>query len=107
MQGIPSLPEGRAFGAKSGTNQHGARSLIRGFYSPEEQLPDRDLGQCLTQGRRNYTTQRPFGVPSIRTDRGAPIFDRRSVANSMDYGDEPNADRLIFPSKFHFQGVSD
>jgi len=106
-QGIPpQVLQGQAFGLPSGSDIS-AGELIRGFYPPEEQLPDRDLGQCLTHGRRNVLTQGKFGVPSIRLDRAAPTHETRSVACATDYGDEPNADTLIFPNKFYFLGVRD
>ncbi|CAE8624373.1 unnamed protein product, partial [Polarella glacialis] len=48
-----------------------AGQLIRGCYTAEEQLPDRDLGRCLREGRRNIDTDRVFGQatrPLSRTD---------------------------------------
>jgi len=43
-----------------------AQKLIWGSYSEEEQRPDRDLGRCMLQGRRNMTTEtRAFGKSSL------------------------------------------
>lgn len=42
-----------------------AGEVIRGSYSMEEQMPDKDLGCCVREGRRNVTSRTdPFGKPS-------------------------------------------
>jgi len=99
LQNAQPLPPGRAFGSKTGHDDINAGILISGFYSPEEQLPDRDLGKCAVPGRRNYATERAFGVPSVRRDLPAPALDKRSVASTANYGDDSSAFGLIFPNK--------
>mmetsp|Transcript_154884 Transcript_154884/g.288863 ORF Transcript_154884/g.288863 Transcript_154884/m.288863 type:complete len:498 (-) Transcript_154884:58-1551(-) len=107
MQGEPPLPAGHAYGVKSSADQISASELVRGFYSVPEQGPDHDLGRCVMPGRRNFATRRPFGVPSVRTDVVAPAIEKRSVANSTNYGDDQGAFTLIYPSRFGCRGVSE
>jgi hypothetical protein len=47
-----------------------AAAVLRGDYSFQEQLPDKDLGKSTRPGFRNVTKDpsRTFGVPTIRTD---------------------------------------
>mmetsp|Transcript_46370 Transcript_46370/g.110422 ORF Transcript_46370/g.110422 Transcript_46370/m.110422 type:complete len:498 (+) Transcript_46370:146-1639(+) len=104
----PPVPLGHAFGIKSGKSDYTAESCIRGFYSLPEQLPDPDLGKSLKIGRRNFTSSdRAFGIPSIRTDVPAPDPLRRSLANMHSYGDEPGAPALLNPQRFETKGVPD
>lgn len=107
LQGDVGLPKDHTYGIKSGGHEIGVGGLIRGFYTDSEQLPDTDLGRSVQPGRRNFVTKASLGVPSIRLDKPAPPPLRRSVANSTNYGDDPNALGLIFPGKFQFQGVED
>lgn len=100
------LPKGHAFGKRSSSDPISAGELIRGNYSQEEKMPDVDLGTCLTRGRRNFETDRPLGVPTVRYDIPAPPVEKRSVANSKNFGDDLGAGSLITPSRFQFQGVS-
>merc|ERR1719230_1964445 len=72
-----------------------------------EQAPDKDLGICLTTGRRNVYHERSFGVPSVRSDIPAPAQERRSVADTLNYGDEVGAAALLHPQRFELQGVPD
>ncbi|GAQ80676.1 hypothetical protein KFL_000590290 [Klebsormidium nitens] len=85
-----------------------AAQLIRGGYSEEQQQPDADLGRSV---RRNYTNggdthDRIFGVPTIRRDvvRHGKI---RSVADNQNYGDEPDAARLLKPLPGADRGVTE
>lgn len=106
MQGPPKLPSSHAYGQP---NIRGvpASIVMRGFYSDAERLPDSDLGRCTVPGRRNFMTNAQFGVPTVRCDKSAPPFERRSVANSTNYGDDLTSYSLIFPNKWRFQGISD
>merc|ERR1711918_275053 len=70
----------------------------------EEQMPDADLGRSLQPGWRNVAdTERAFGVPNVRTDLPMPRI--RSVADNQNYGDEPDAKELLYPSKHAWKGV--
>jgi len=107
-QGTLPVPPDHAFGQRRAQGLD-AGTLLRGFYSPEERLPDADLGACLLPGRRNYATTVPFGIPSVRTDQlhRVPAPHQRPMANSTNFGDDPDAVDLIFPGKFNHRGVGD
>lgn len=107
LQIIDHLPNDHTHGLKSGTDNVHAGALMRGFYSDAEQLPDVDLAKCTVPGRRNFATQNPFGVPTVRSDKVPPHPHKRSVANATNYGDDADAMSLIFPGKFQFQGIHD
>jgi len=106
-QGDLPVPAGHAYGMKSSADMMHAGELIRGFYSVAEQMPDSDLGKCVVPGRRNFATASAFGCSTVRHNKAAPPPDRRSVADSTNYGDDLDAHRLVFPGKFVFQGVCD
>lgn len=56
---MPPGPDGQdpVFGkASQRGNEPGAAELIRGWYTPEEQAPDPDLGKSLHEGFRNPTS---------------------------------------------------
>jgi hypothetical protein len=62
-------------GSKMATS---AAEIMRGSYTPEQLLPDKDLEKSITPGFRNINTEtRAFGCPSIRTD--LPGGNRRSL----------------------------
>jgi hypothetical protein len=107
LQGQVPLPAGHSFGLKSGADMTHAGELVRGFYPPDEQQPDSDLGKCTVKGRRNFQTRRPFGVPTVRMDLDAPPHHKRSVASCTNYGDDHDAYGLLYPEKFGHRGVSD
>ena len=66
---------------------------------------DRDLGLSLRPGFRNRAPEdRVFGAPTIRTD--IPGRDVKSVADNNNYGNEPDAMSLVYPSAAH-RGVVD
>merc|ERR1712025_1485644 len=52
-----------------------------------------------------------MGVPSVRNDLAevgkAPMVHKRSVADTMNYGDEVGAAALLRPQRFELQGVPD
>mmetsp|Transcript_6907 Transcript_6907/g.10703 ORF Transcript_6907/g.10703 Transcript_6907/m.10703 type:complete len:454 (-) Transcript_6907:128-1489(-) len=90
-----------------------AGRLIKGDYPAAEQAPDPDLGKSLHQGYRNISgaggggsdPERAYGVPCIRTDLPARNANSRSVADNVNYGNEPGAVSLIFPSGGAERGV--
>merc|ERR1711865_578483 len=93
MQGRPLLPHDHSHGIRCIGTDISAGEALRGYYSRHEQMPDKDLGKCLTEGKRNIVDdeERCFGVPSVRNDLGAPKTGVRSVADTMNYGDEVGA----------------
>ena len=46
-----------------------------------------------------------FGTPTIRTD--IPFKEKRSIADFNNYGDEPEAIDLLFPSTFTEMGITE
>merc|ERR1712039_312445 len=84
-----------------------AGELIRGFYSGTEQQPDEDLGCSTARGHRNFLTEQPLGVPTVRDDLPPPPRHRRSVACATNFGDDADARTLLAPGKFQFQNVFD
>ena len=82
----------------------GVRECI-GNYTPEEQMPDKDLGCSIRPGWRNMgPAHRIFGVPSIRNDIPSPNL--KSVADHQNYGDEAGAETLLYPPRFADEGVT-
>ena len=80
--------------------------LIHGNYTANEQEPDADLGRSLREGFRNTALPgRTFGVPSVRTDLPAPAH--TSVANTQNWGNEPNAFSLLAPCSTADRGVNE
>ena len=55
--------------------------------------------------RRQEDWDRSFGCPTIRTD--IPFKEKRSVADYNNYGDEPEAVDLLFPSTFTEIGITE
>lgn len=106
MQGPMPVAPGHAFGLPTGRDKTHAGELVRGFYSPRDQLPEPDLGVCTVVGKRNFQTKRPFGLGSVRRDRVPPPLHKRSLANSYNYGDDQSAFELLYPEKFSAQGVT-
>lgn len=109
LTGKQPVPPGHAYGQRTNDAKYGVGDLLRGWYSAEEQEPDVDLGTCIVPGRRNTDGQRAYGIPTVRTDLLPYALhpDRRAVTNSTNFGDDPNADHLIYPGKFRCQGISD
>lgn len=103
-QGLDKLPPDHTFGMPSNRGRNGdwdAAQCLRGDYTIEQQLPDRDLGKSVTPGFRNMTHEvRAFGVPSIRTDLPANTNIRRSIADSQNYGDSTTSRALIAPPDY-------
>ena len=72
--------------------------------------PDSDLGKsmktnCTNNIRRPGDENRSFGCPTIRVD--IPYKEKRSISDYQNYGDEPEAVDLLFPSAFMEFGVSE
>lgn len=91
------------FGAPSlkDPNEWNAAKCLKGEPSEKMLLPDKDLGVSVKLGCRNMVRKdedrdRAFGTPSIRTDIPMKVF--RSVADHQNYGDEPEAIDIMFPS---------
>lgn len=55
--------------------------------------------------RRPEDANRVFGCPTIRTD--IPFKEKKSVADYNNYGDEPEAVDLLFPSTFTEMGITE
>jgi len=97
------------FGTANQPDEWGARKCINGGFSMAEQDPDRDLGVSIraldAKQRTPFQSDHVYGTPSIRADLPAPRL--RSVADSMNYGDEHNSKGLLYPSKFAYDGVAE
>merc|ERR1712232_1032886 len=106
LQGPPKVPGSHVFGRASGTEQLPAGKIINGLYAEHECLPDKDLGRCIAPGRRNFITEAPLGAPTVRIDKVAPPFERRSVASTTNYGDDLGAYGFLFPDKWGAFGLS-
>ncbi|KAG1688725.1 hypothetical protein DVH05_003162 [Phytophthora capsici] len=99
-----NLPSDHVFGVVT-QNSDSAWLCIQGEYSTEEQQPDPDLGRPVNHGWRNATADsRLFGIPTIRSDIPAPA--RRSIADGQNYGDDANAQALLYPQEFASSGVT-
>lgn len=104
----PQIASDHTFGLHSMRHgpEPGVDQLIQGEYTPEQQAPDADLGKSLREGWRNVAPEgRTFGLPSIRTDIPKPKIG--TVANSMNYGNEPDALQLLRPPKSVELGVNE
>lgn len=101
------VPADFVFGIRNadnlGNDVWNASKCIHGEPTEREVQPDKDLGRCLKPGSRNQVRRpedanRAFGCPTIRTD--IPFKERRSVADYNNYGDEPEAVDLLWPSTY-------
>jgi len=104
--GLHNLSKEHSFGTSTlkDMGAWGTKECIEGNASLEEQMPDADLGRTLQPGWRNISNEvRAFGVPNVRTD--VPLPRIRSVADNQNYGDEPDAKELLYPSKHAWKGV--
>ena len=99
-----ALPPDHTFGVSTlARDDWGTGSLIRGEYAEEDQQPDADLGRSKTKHTVPDRETRVFGVPSVRYDVAAPR--NRSVANTANFGTEPNASGVIRPPKYSHYGL--
>jgi len=55
--------------------------------------------------RKPEDFDRTFGTPTVRTD--IPFKEKRSIADYNNYGDEPDAVDLLFPSTFTEMGITE
>lgn len=102
----PPVPEGFKFGITSKFSDSTAKECVRGDYSEEDQLPDLDLGKCITVGRRNITDGiRSYGTPSVRNDIQPPPPEKRSLADNQNYGDEAGTGPLLNPTMFESMSI--
>jgi hypothetical protein len=106
------LPDNHQFGVKNivGNNVWNAAKCIHGEPNHRELAPDQDLGRCVKPGSRNQVrrpedSNRTFGCPTIRTD--IPFKEKRSVADYNNYGDEPEAIDILFPSTYTEMGITE
>merc|ERR1712232_1336952 len=60
----------------------------------------------IEPGRRNFVTEAALGAPTVRSDKVAPPFEKRSVANTTNYGDDLGAYGLLFPDKWRVGSLS-
>ena len=93
-----------------GKNPWNAARCIHGEPSEKEVMPDKDLGKCIKPNCRNVVRKeedmlRSFGVPTIRKD--IPYKEFKSVADYQNYGDEPEAVDLLFPSNYSELGIEE
>lgn len=87
-----------------------AAKCIQGEPSERELEPDRDLAKstkanCTNTVRKPEDADRAFGCPTIRVD--IPYKEKRSVADYANYGDEPEAVDLLFPSTLNELGIEE
>mmetsp|Transcript_15215 Transcript_15215/g.49938 ORF Transcript_15215/g.49938 Transcript_15215/m.49938 type:complete len:434 (+) Transcript_15215:25-1326(+) len=104
--GDRGLPGDHTFGVPSRRFEElGVRHLIKGEYADADQAPDPDLGKSLRKGFRNVapSAEKVFGAPTIRTDIAAPAS--KSVADTQNYGNEPDASSLLYPAPAAERGV--
>jgi hypothetical protein len=104
--GNRGLGQAHVFGVKGTLDQWDAQMCIAGDYSAGEQAPDTDLGTSATPGWRNVAVEkRAFGCPTLRTD--VPKPGARSISDNQNYGDDVNAQFLLYPPQFSTAGVED
>jgi len=75
-------------------------------------LPDHDLGKstkpnCRNVVRNENDIDRSFGLPTIRKDIPFKTSTQKSVADYQNYGDEPEAVDLLFPSSYSEIGIEE
>lgn len=87
-----------AFGRKNKTDEWDAQRCMQGDYSLADQRPDANVAKATRPGYRNFETARAFGVPTVRDDIRKPK--NRRVTDFQNYGDEPKAEGVMYPSKY-------
>merc|ERR1712226_897791 len=89
-----------------------AGAAIRGSYTPQEQMPDRDLGRCIKPGRGNNTSEtRAFGKPSRVApprprSQGAPFFCPPPRGPTSQPSDDGSTANFLVPDRFLMKGIS-
>lgn len=107
---IAELPSEHRYGRpKTEADKWGAADCLGGMYSKKEQEPDSDLGKSRRRIKCNLEapedSSRVFGVPSTRSDLEAPEVP--SVADMINYGNEPTGGGLLYPERFAYtKGVT-
>ena len=109
-QGQPQRDPQHTYGTQRRDLDWNAAKCINGDPSERELQPDADLAKstrrnCTNQVRRPEDADRAFGCPTIRVD--IPFKQVRSVADYANYGDEPEAVDLLFPSTFTEVGIEE
>ena len=89
-----------------------AGRCITGEPNEQQVAPDKDLGRsvkanCTNQVRREEDKDRAFGCPTIRVDVPFKPQAQKSVADYQNYGDEPEAVDLLFPSTHTEVGINE
>lgn len=114
---VKNLGQGQAprnkdftYGISNNVKDWNAAKCLMGEPTIDELIPDKDLGRsmklnCTNQIRRPQDANRSFGCPSIRTDIPFKVW--RSVADYNNYGDEPEAVDLLFPSTATELGITE
>ena len=101
----------QVFGAKKRGEEWNAALCIYGVPEKREEIePDTDLGRCTKMNctnnvRKTQDVDRIFGVPTIRNDIPKKVM--KSVADPQNYGDEPDAIELLFPSSYTEFGITE
>jgi len=98
------------YGTHRKKEEWNAGKCINGEPTEREIRPDADLGisvkkNCTNSVRKEEDRDRAFGCPTIRTD--IPYKYNKSVADYANYGDEPEAVDLLFPSTVAELGISE
>ena len=107
--GKPPVKEDHTFGISTKpSGEWNVPKCIVGEPSERELQPEPNLGVSTRLGFRNVPKPgdegRHFGVPTIRKD--IPYKKERSLADTYNYGDEPNAGQVMFPEFWLRCGVS-
>lgn len=101
--------EHRVFGKATSTKNETAADCLKctsDVITKSATAEDDDLGKSVRPGFRNAVTDnRRFGCPSVRTD--IPKYNRQSVADTQNYGDDVNAGYLLKPSQCSSLGLDD
>ncbi|KAL0476955.1 Efhb [Acrasis kona] len=111
MNDLPEkvLQKDHTFGVATKSDTWGASECMKGSYSADEQMPDKDLGMSTRAlspyDKVDHDSSRIYGCPTIRYDIRAPR--NRSISDNNNYGNEPNAQATMYPSKYLYQGVSE
>lgn len=109
-QGQAPRDPGYVYGHRNDYTAWNAGKCINGEPRESQLIPDNDLGRstkpnCTNTIRRSDDSNRAFGCPTIRTD--IPFKAWRSVADFQNYGDDPEAVDLMYPSSASELGISE
>ena len=104
--GDRDLPAGHSFGVASRRfDEWGVGDLLKEAHT-EDDDGKKDLGRSVRKVfDGDHDPKRVFGAPTIRTDIPAPKS--KSVADNNNYGNEPGASTLLYPSSAAERGVVD